>query len=64
MQVDLAKTVLIVSENRVGYSNVGKTCVTDACCKNATVFGLAHRATEISQPASGQWRSIKRVVRT
>ena len=59
MQVRLAKTASIVSENRVGYSTVGKTCVIDAYCKNAAVFVLAHRATEFCQSAFGQWRSIK-----
>jgi hypothetical protein len=59
MQVELAKTASIASENHVGYSIVGKTCVTDACRKNAAVFDIVRRATELCQSAFDQWRSIK-----
>ena len=45
------KTIATASENRVGYSNVGKTRVTDACSKNAAMSGLAPRGAEISQSA-------------
>ncbi|WP_163006159.1 hypothetical protein [Methylobacterium brachiatum] len=59
MQIEMAETASIVSENRVGFSTAGKRCDIDTYCKNAAVFGLAHRATKISQSALGQWLSVK-----
>jgi molybdopterin-guanine dinucleotide biosynthesis protein len=57
MDVRSAKTAASLSGHRVGYSNVGKTSVPDAGRKNATMSGLARRATETSQTAFGQIRS-------
>ena len=44
------------SENRVGYSNVGKTWLSDARGEYAVMSGFLHRATESRPAAFGQFQ--------
>ncbi|WP_267426477.1 hypothetical protein, partial [Methylobacterium sp. GC_Met_2] len=52
--VGAAKMAASLSENRDGYSNVGKTCLSDAGGENAAMSSFLHRATESRLAAFGQ----------